>query len=364
MLVPNIQTSLIDQRASFQELLKNAKFSVVIPEKQIPYIKLEHPITREDAAKIWRRIGGAKENQQGILLGSAAILASTSKMNCWSFSLPGGPLEQGGACPASILGWRKLKASGKDERGRVVRLDVLDSDVDIARAHSGYKPKPKFICNNCYAINGEYGHMSVFLKQLLVFEWCRQAVEEGSFVDIMFLAIERANEQTKESIKKKGISYTTKKKGKVVEVFNNDPAYFRIHDAGDFWSLEYMQAWFEICRKLPQVKFWTPTRTWVYPEFASMLEKAPANLSVRPSMLHVGDEPQVVLKNQRVASSTVETVARSLERGIFPCPAYAQGTGTCYGSTGPTGGPCRACWDDVKLPVSYNPHSGALRAKE
>lgn len=37
--------------------------------------------------------------------------------------------------------------------------------------------------------------------------------------------------------------------------------YFRLHYSGDFFSLEYAQAWARVIRKYPQVRFWVYTRS-------------------------------------------------------------------------------------------------------
>jgi hypothetical protein len=34
----------------------------------------------------------------------------------------------------------------------------------------------------------------------------------------------------------------------------------RVHDSGDFYSAEYMLAWFEVARRLPHVKFYAYTK--------------------------------------------------------------------------------------------------------
>jgi len=36
----------------------------------------------------------------------------------------------------------------------------------------------------------------------------------------------------------------------------------RIHDAGDFFNIQYILAWIEIAKRLPEVKFWAYTRSW------------------------------------------------------------------------------------------------------
>jgi hypothetical protein len=40
-----------------------------------------------------------------------------------------------------------------------------------------------------------------------------------------------------------------------VEIKSKSPKYIRIHESGDFYSQEYLDKWFIICRKFPSVKF-------------------------------------------------------------------------------------------------------------
>lgn len=47
---------------------------------------------------------------------------------------------------------------------------------------------------------------------------------------------------------------------------------FRIHVGGDFWSVEYVEAWKKICASFPQTRFWAYTRSWRDPELKAALE--------------------------------------------------------------------------------------------
>ncbi len=48
----------------------------------------------------------------------------------------------------------------------------------------------------------------------------------------------------------------------------------RVHSAGDFYSVDYFRAWLEIASACPDVEFFTYTRTWRIPAFASVLPEA------------------------------------------------------------------------------------------
>ena len=128
--------------------------------------------------------------------------------------------------------------------------------------------------------------------------------------------------------------------------------YFRVHDSGDMFNVAYAQCWLEVCRRLPDVRFWIPTRAWQQPAgllpvfdplmgVLRLLANLP-NVTVRPSALNFGDyAPQV---NGLHAGSTAEMpdVFRARQ-----CPAYEQG-GNC--------GDCRACWDAKDTPIAYCRH--------
>lgn len=109
-------------------------------------------------------------------------------------------------------------------------------------------------------------------------------------------------------------------------------AYFRIHDAGDFFAPRYVRMWAAVCQMLPSIRFWGPTRSWRFAErpiwgeaFAEI--NALPNVAISPSALRVGDPAPVVPGFAR--GSTV------LADGAV-CPARFQG-GHC--------GECRRCWD-------------------
>jgi hypothetical protein len=41
-----------------------------------------------------------------------------------------------------------------------------------------------------------------------------------------------------------------------------DVKYFRIHESGDWYCQEYLNKWFEICRRLPDIKFTAYTKSF------------------------------------------------------------------------------------------------------
>jgi len=129
-----------------------------------------------------------------------------------------------------------------------------------------------------------------------------------------------------------------------------DDPYFRVHDAGDFQSIEHVLNWCAIARRLPNIRFWVPTQERGFIRRArNQLNKVaraysdnttnawPVNLVIRVSSTRIG---------QRQSSNRWPTSSVDSHNG-YRCPAYSQG-GKC--------GPCRACWD-LKVPnIDYPQH--------
>jgi hypothetical protein len=167
-----------------------------------------------------------------------------------------------------------------------------------------------------------------------------------------------------------------------------EPGYFRIHDAGDFYSLAYWQAWEQAMRELPGTRFWAPNRTWAHASHTVDHGAIPENLAMRPSALHFGDPPPTGETMRRVrlpiwqagkggglaaGSGSGDPEAMRVVPGtpfrefvsapgeaFWECPAYAYWTkgggavfgtqdrpagGTCILARGPQNEKgCRVCW--------------------
>lgn len=54
--------------------------------------------------------------------------------------------------------------------------------------------------------------------------------------------------------------------------------FFRLHSSGDFFSQEYFDAWCEVAKRMPNVRFWAYTRT-----FSLDMSRRPENLVVYAS---------------------------------------------------------------------------------
>jgi hypothetical protein len=127
--------------------------------------------------------------------------------------------------------------------------------------------------------------------------------------------------------------------------------YFRGHDSGDFFSPAYVRAWIRICRALPDVRFWFPTRTWRVLGMRNLSDATRSSWALALSELaglpNVRLRPSALFFNApapRVAGFSAGTTAR--DEG-FTCPAVQQGN-VC--------GSCRVCWDAPETEVSYHRH--------
>jgi len=209
------------------------------------------------------------------------ILTQTSKMPCPSFSLPAWD-----SCPGAKYAEANLIPAGAASP-----------------------------CSICYARKGFYRMPNVRDSRAERFVWARRHVDACSFADVMS-----------------------------AEIRATGCDFFRVHDSGDFYSTRYVDAWRDITRALPRVRFWYPTRAYTLKAFLPALRRLASepNAIVRPSALVV-DAPAPKIPGLDAGSSVVTRDAT--------CPAPSQG-GTC--------GSCRACWDS-RMEVSYARHWGLVQ---
>ena len=260
---------------------------------------------------------------------------------------------------------------------------------------------------------------------------------QGGFVDLMTVAIEAANQKTNEkraqmkdfgysmlefrrvekqmmAIKewkamaraiKAGVPLTQveqselgkgrpKKLAKYYPWELPDPMFFRIHDSGDFYNDAYFKAWLEVCRRLPHIRFWAPTRMWAIKKglLDSSVAKIPKNLALRPSTLHFRDVAptkrylrELGLRTFRKGRGGGYSAASGSSPKVpterdWECPAYFHYTlgggaitrikpthrygigGTCASAKGLRGeNGCRVCWNGKEgeyndITVFYHEH--------
>lgn len=248
-------------------------------------------------------------------IGRIKLFTATTKMRCPSFSLPAGPPRAGGTCPAAAT------APG----------------VGLASS---------FVCYGCYATTGNYVLPSVQAIQRVRAGWVVQMLRSGTLAEALAWAFYqyRLNPRSLSAIA------PGESRARSVPLDHN---YFRIHDSGDFWREDYLAEWTEVARRFPEVKFWAPTRQWVFPKWRAIYARprAAANLVLRPSALHLDDAAPRV---QGLASGS--SVGPSVE-GAWDCPAYRHDEHTCA-SAG-----CRVCWERPQTAVNYKPHGGFTAEK-
>jgi len=185
------------------------------------------------------------------------------------------------------------------------------------------------VCEGCYACTGRYKIPATVACQVRRMESVQRLSDQTCFerwVKAMVLLISRENE-------KKSIGEENK-------------GFFRWHDAGDLISVYHLMAIVAVARRLPDIKFWLPTKeagiVKAYKNHPDINSKIPANLCIRISGLMV-DKPAKSVKGFPV--SNVHT-----EKPIgFACPAIEAHSG-CGKLK------CRKCWSTKVRAVSYKKH--------
>lgn len=243
-------------------------------------------------------------------LGAAKMFTRTTKMRCASFSLPAGTPQIGGSCSAAAA----------------------------AKKHDG----KRWVCDGCYATGNNYYYPAVQMSQRVRLEWVRASVAAGTFEGEVSAAL------------KSFMAAPRYHHGSELQL---DHRYFRVHDSGDFSGVgvDYLRAWIGVMRRLSSVRFWIPTRDWIFPEYARLMRGASQNAVFRPSALHVDDAPPS-LGSTAEPEQRGTTVSYVPDRGVWDCPAARKEVLSCADAAGPNGTGCRACWDRPDLAINYMPH--------
>ncbi len=326
-------------------------------------------------------------------LSTVQLLSWTSKMGCWSWSLPAGHGTIGGACPGAAAGQSTSDAKVRDNQGRVV-LRVLNKypSPDVRTGRTGPVERIDLaaaICQTCYATGANYKYSDNIARGYLRWVWMEWALSKPArgnfsnlFVQTMVAAIAGANDALGGTLHTRG-----KKRGQVKDL--PEPArwrknrWFRIHDAGDFPTIAEFEAWMEIAayfrpgnsNGVQPVSFWAPTRMWAMGDkWIELVKRAEAlgNFIVRPSAYSLNEHaPQIP---GWAAGTTVyaPAVANEAEEGLAPqyydwdCRAYQAKNGpSCRGAIAPAVQDgvlvpgevgCRACWVFPNLRVNYRAH--------
>jgi hypothetical protein len=166
------------------------------------------------------------------------------------------------------------------------------------------------VCAGCYALKGNYRYPSVKTAQARRLE----SLQNPLWIDAMTAAISGTE----------------------------GSGFFRWHDAGDLQGAWHLAMIAEVCRRLPSIRFWLPTREVGFlGEYIAGGGTIPGNLNVRISALMVdGPTPDTVAQRYGVTVSAVSSSGGD-------CKAPEQG-GKCLA--------CRACWDRSVPCVTYKKH--------
>ena len=117
--------------------------------------------------------------------------------------------------------------------------------------------------------------------------------------------------------------------------------YFRWHDSGDVQGVWHLEKIAEVARRLPNIKFWLPTREYGFVREWMKFAKVPKNLTIRLSAYMVDGKPPTSL-----AKKLGLTTSGVAPKG-FNCPASKQDNQCAE---------CRACWDGSVENINYKKH--------
>lgn len=211
------------------------------------------------------------------------LLTFTSDMQCWSFSLTAVV-----TCP------------GFDNKGE------------------------QSVCKHCYAQMNAYNLYTTYQAQMLRTEWTKELMKtahgRAEWVSTLTAAIGK---------------YAVKK------------GFFRGHDSGDFFSIEYIESWIQVVKNLPHIRFWFPTRSYRVDTLLPYLKELAAlpNCSIRPSAMNFNEGVPVVPG----LADGMGVVTDKKELTTKLCPKSAKKDGTCENSS------CRSCWNKTGA-VSFFVH--------
>jgi hypothetical protein len=168
---------------------------------------------------------------------------------------------------------------------------------------------PKSICHYCYALRGRY----LFPVVRAAMERRFAALSDPRWVDAITTLIYRSGDR-----------------------------YFRWHDSGDLQSIEHLRKIVAVCKNLPRVKFWLPTREYqTIDAYRRMGGRIPSNLCIRLSAHLINGKLPL---GYGLPVSTVSSHKNQTIPSTHRCPAARQGN-TC--------GRCRACWNPTVKVVEY-----------
>lgn len=321
----------------------------------------------------WFKTGHRASPSFGHVTDIDHFFPTNGKMIAPTWSIAPGPMQYGGTCPAAdaMFKYRSIPYIG--EKGRFEAAKITDRQAANKVRLIGEAGDPAdWVCNDCYALKGQYYFSSKIVKWIAVQLWIERTGMSQFAVN--FIDMIRFNkERLLLVLDKKDVTPESLAEGSVAH-----PNYFRVHDAGDFFSPVYYQAWCEIAAGCPDINFWAATRVWALPslarKFASVTK--PKNFIVRPSELFKGKPPAKHAWPDAAATAVAwskRQIGKGLKpdmkvRGAIECPVASAPGSTCQNSGGrvryrgrpprgcawPSG--CRACWDSPNTPIIYREH--------
>lgn len=166
------------------------------------------------------------------------------------------------------------------------------------------------ICSKCYALKGRY----VFPNVQDALETRFRGMSDPQWIDKMVFMIGKREKS----------------------------GFFRWHDSGDLQSVAHLAAIVEIAKRLPNIRFWLPTREFSFVREFMDAHAIPDNLTIRLSALMFDGHPPL-----GIAKLLGLTTSGASTGNDFSCPSSKQ-EGKCLD--------CRACWDKSIQNINYKQH--------
>ena len=168
---------------------------------------------------------------------------------------------------------------------------------------------PKAVCHYCYALRGRY----LFHKVRAAMEKRVSSLTDPRWVEAISTLIYYSRDR-----------------------------YFRWHDSGDLQDTEHLGKIIQVCKNLPHVRFWLPTREYQTVEaYRRSNGEIPSNLCIRYSAHLVDGLPPL---RYGMPTSTVHSVKSRISPGAHVCSAPKRNN-HCGG--------CRVCWNPAVSTVTY-----------
>ena len=180
------------------------------------------------------------------------------------------------------------------------------------------------VCSDCYADKGNYNYPNVV------------AAQERRLQTLSVSPVARKKWQD---------NFVEFFQGHIAMGLPENMRYFRWLDSGDIQSVEMLEDIAEIARRVPDIKFWLPTReTSIFKRWFITAPPVPHNLCIRFSANQVGKPVTHGLStlNKNLSDSAVDYFDEEYEE--WPAPKQDN---TC--------GDCRKCWEPAAK-VGYHKH--------